>query len=58
MHVSPKPAHIMALQSREAWNKIVQRAAKKICRDFRGDAQALRLTLALFPRTMRHHFEH
>src|SRR5260370_2837231 len=30
---------------------------KKFCRDFRGDAQALGLTRARLPRTMRHHFE-
>jgi hypothetical protein len=30
---------------------------KKFCRDFRSDAQALRLTRPKLPRTMRHRFE-
>jgi len=57
MLVARKPAHIVALQSWQAQNKIAQRSQKKFCRDFRGDAQALRLTRARLPRTMRHHFE-
>src|ERR1700730_13092784 len=58
MHASGKPTHIMPLQSQQARSKIAQRAAKKFCRDFRGDAQALGLTRARLPRTMRHRFEH
>src|SRR6266403_3278808 len=34
-----------------------KRAKKKFCNDFRSDAQALRLTRAVLPRTMRHRFE-
>ena len=33
------------------------RNQKKFCRDFRSDAQALRLTLRGVARTMRGHFE-
>src|SRR5216684_4632589 len=31
-----------------------ERSEKKFCNDFRSDAQALRLTRAVLPRTMRH----
>src|SRR5712664_2717549 len=34
-----------------------ERSWKKFCNDFRSDAQALRLTRAAPPRTMRHRFE-
>src|SRR6266403_1982994 len=34
-----------------------ERSWKKFCNDFRSDAQALRLTRTVLPRTMRHRFE-
>jgi len=34
-----------------------ERRKKKFCNDFQSDAQALRLTPAVLPRTMRHRFE-
>src|SRR5713101_660107 len=37
--------------------RFAQPEAKKFCRDFRGDAQALQLTRARLPRTMRHRCE-